>query len=116
MSKKLSKKKQQGKTKTTYGKGEESELTISSINPFTNSSELDFPYLGGKAYPPSESSGVRASRPGFREIEMDKVNRKSKSKERTKKKDSKAGGGKVKSKFFTGGTVNPSFGTDYDDR
>ena len=28
----------------------------------------------------------------------------------------KAGGGKVKSKFFTGGTVNPSFGTDYDDR
>tara|TARA_R100001224_G_scaffold56039_2_gene32998 strand:- start:393 stop:833 length:441 start_codon:yes stop_codon:yes gene_type:complete len=31
-------------------------------------------------------------------------------------KDKKAGGGKVKSKFFTGGTVNPSFGTDYDDR
>ena len=28
----------------------------------------------------------------------------------------KAGGGKVKSKFFTGGTVNPSFGTDFDDR
>ena len=28
----------------------------------------------------------------------------------------KAGGGKVKSKFFTGGTANPSFGTDFDDR
>ncbi len=27
-----------------------------------------------------------------------------------------AGGGKVKSKFFTGGTANPSFGTDFDDR
>ena len=35
---------------------------------------------------------------------------------RKKKKDSKAGGGKVKSKFFTGGTVSPSFGTDFDDR
>ena len=31
-------------------------------------------------------------------------------------KDKKAGGGKVKSKFFTGGTANPSFGTDFDDR
>ncbi len=37
-------------------------------------------------------------------------------KERTKKKDSKASGGKVKSKFFTGGTVNPSFGGEFDDR
>ena len=27
-----------------------------------------------------------------------------------------AGGGKVGSKFFTGGSVNPSFGTDFDDR
>ena len=33
-----------------------------------------------------------------------------------KKKDSKAGGGKVKSKFFTGGTINPSFGGEFDDR
>ena len=30
--------------------------------------------------------------------------------------DKKAGGGKVKSKFFTGGTASPSFGTDFDDR
>ena len=37
-------------------------------------------------------------------------------KERTKKKDSKASGGKVKSKFFTGGTVNPLFGGEFDDR
>jgi len=28
----------------------------------------------------------------------------------------KAGGGKVGSKFFTGGMVNPSYGTDFDDR
>ena len=33
-----------------------------------------------------------------------------------RKKPLMAGGGKVKSKFFTGGTVNPSLGTDYDDR
>ena len=33
-----------------------------------------------------------------------------------KRKPLMAGGGKVKSKFFTGGTVNPSFGTDFDDR
>ena len=31
-------------------------------------------------------------------------------------KDKKAGGGKVGSKFFTGGMVNPSYGTDFDDR
>ncbi len=31
-------------------------------------------------------------------------------------KDKKAGGGKVKSKFFTGGTINPSFGGEFDDR
>jgi hypothetical protein len=37
-------------------------------------------------------------------------------KERKKKKDSKAGGGKVKSKFFTGGIVNPSYGGEFDDR
>ena len=30
--------------------------------------------------------------------------------------DKKAGGGKVKSKFFTGGKVHASFGTDFDDR
>ena len=28
----------------------------------------------------------------------------------------KAGGGKVGSKFFTGGMVNPSYGTEFDDR
>ena len=28
----------------------------------------------------------------------------------------RAGGGKVGSKFFTGGMVNPSYGTDFDDR
>jgi hypothetical protein len=33
-----------------------------------------------------------------------------------RKKPLMAGGGKVKSKFFTGGTVNPSYGTDFDDR
>ena len=33
-----------------------------------------------------------------------------------KRKPLMAGGGKVKSKFFTGGTANPSFGTDFDDR
>tara|TARA_S200002703_G_scaffold117728_1_gene103380 strand:- start:127 stop:519 length:393 start_codon:yes stop_codon:yes gene_type:complete len=31
-------------------------------------------------------------------------------------KDKKTGGGKVKSKFFTGGTINPSFGGEFDDR
>ena len=31
-------------------------------------------------------------------------------------KDIQAGGGKVKSKFFTGGKVHASFGTDFDDR
>ena len=31
-------------------------------------------------------------------------------------KDKRAGGGKVGSKFFTGGMVNPSYGTDFDDR
>jgi len=75
MSRKLSKKKQQGKTKTTYGKGEQSELTITSINPFTDASELNFPYTQGKVYVPPEASEVRASRPRQPEIEMDKVNR-----------------------------------------
>ena len=37
-------------------------------------------------------------------------------KERKKKKDSKAGGGKINNKFFTGGMVNPSYGTEFDDR
>ena len=32
------------------------------------------------------------------------------------RKDSKAGGGKVNNKYFTGGMVNPSYGTDFDDR
>jgi len=31
-------------------------------------------------------------------------------------KDSKAGGGKVGSKFFTGGSVHASFGKEFDDR
>ena len=31
-------------------------------------------------------------------------------------KDKKAGGGKVKSKFFPGGSANPSFGTDVAER
>jgi len=31
-------------------------------------------------------------------------------------KNSKAGGGKVGNKYFTGGMVNPSYGTDFDDR
>ena len=31
-------------------------------------------------------------------------------------KDKKAGGGKVGNKYFTGGMVNPSYGTDFDDR
>ena len=31
-------------------------------------------------------------------------------------KDSKAGGGKVGNKYFTGGMVSPSFGTEFDDR
>jgi len=75
MSRKLSKKKQQGKTKTTYGKGKQSELTITSINPFTDASELDFPYLQGKVYPAPEASEVRASRPRQPDIELDKVNR-----------------------------------------
>ena len=35
---------------------------------------------------------------------------------RKKKKDSKAGGGKINNKFFTGGMVNPSYGTEFDDR
>ena len=30
--------------------------------------------------------------------------------------DKKTGGGKVGSKFFTGGMVNPSYGTEFDDR
>ena len=33
-----------------------------------------------------------------------------------KRKPLMAGGGKVGSKFFTGGMVNPSYGTDFDDR
>ena len=33
-----------------------------------------------------------------------------------KPRDQRAGGGKVGNKYFTGGMVNPSFGTDYDDR
>jgi len=75
MSRKLSKKKQQGKTKTTYGKGEQSELTITPINPFNNANELDFPYLRGKSYVAPEASEVRASRPSQPDIELDKVNR-----------------------------------------
>mgnify|MGYP001161411624 FL=1 len=31
-------------------------------------------------------------------------------------KDKKAGGGKVGNKYFTGGMVNPSYGTEFDDR
>ena len=33
-----------------------------------------------------------------------------------KRKPLMAGGCKVGNKYFTGGTVNPSFGTDFDDR
>ena len=33
-----------------------------------------------------------------------------------KPRDQRAGGGKVGNKYFTGGMVNTSFGTDYDDR
>jgi len=33
-----------------------------------------------------------------------------------KQRDNRRGGGKIKSKFFTGGTVNPSYGTEFDDR
>jgi len=33
-----------------------------------------------------------------------------------KQRDNRRGGGKIKSKFFTGGMVNPSYGTDFDDR
>ena len=35
---------------------------------------------------------------------------------KNKRKDSKAGGGKVGNKYFTGGMVNPSYGTEFDDR
>ena len=31
-------------------------------------------------------------------------------------RDQRAGGGKVGNKYFTGGMVNPSYGTDFDDR
>ena len=31
-------------------------------------------------------------------------------------KDKKAGGGKIGSKFFTGGSIHASFGTEFDDR
>mgnify|MGYP003110910516 FL=1 len=37
-------------------------------------------------------------------------------KRKKKNKDSKAGGGKVGSKFFTGGSVHASFGKEFDDR
>ena len=33
-----------------------------------------------------------------------------------KPRDQRAGGGKVGNKYFTGGMVNPSYGTDFDDR
>ena len=32
-----------------------------------------------------------------------------------KQRDNRRGGGKIKSKFFTGGMVNPSYGTEFDD-
>jgi len=44
--------------------------------------------------------------------ELDELEKKKKK----EKKNSKARGGKVKSKFFTGGTINPSFGREFDDR
>ena len=93
----------QKRPSVTYSKGKDYEATYTDINPFTDVVEIEKTYgLGkGKSYVGGQTSGERASRNTRREV--DKIN-------------TKAGGGKVKSKFFTGGTVNPSFGTDFDDR
>ena len=118
---KEARKKQQKKPKRTAFKGKEIEFDTTIVNPITESLEFDTRYEPGKgkSYSPKETSGQRASDKRFksfasidRKIDTDNV----KPKREFKGVAKRAGGGKLKSKFFTGGTVNPSFGTDFDDR
>tara|TARA_B100002052_G_scaffold154472_1_gene140778 strand:- start:326 stop:709 length:384 start_codon:yes stop_codon:yes gene_type:complete len=118
---KETRKRQQKKPKRTSFKGKEIEFDTTIVNPITESFEYDTRYEPGKgkSYSPKETSAQRASDKRFksfasidRKIDTDNV----KPKREFKGVAKRAGGGKLKSKFFTGGTVNPSFGTDFDDR
>ena len=89
------------------------------VNPFTGSISADSMAKDKKGkfikmYQNPQNPGDRANRlKRIRKlgVELNKIEQ-----EREDRKDSKAGGGKVKSKFFTGGTVNPLFGGEFDDR
>ena len=116
-------KKKKPKVKT---KKDKSSIKIKEVNPFTKAKKVTKKGELGKVY----IEPGKINRPGPTGLARKKsraVDRKSgfsrgvnydpELREVAEAlKDKKAGGGKVKSKFFTGGTANPSFGTDFDDR
>ena len=116
-------KKKKPKVKT---KKDKSSIKIKEVNPFTKAKKVTKKGELGKVY----IEPGKINRPGPTGLARKKsraVDRKSgfsrgvnydpELREVAESlKDKKAGGGKVKSKFFTGGTANPSFGTDFDDR
>ena len=62
---------------------------------------------------------ARKSRPDKKNKSLDTSGKRTTKIEQARKEKislQRAGGGKVGSKFFTGGMVNPSYGTDFDDR
>ena len=62
---------------------------------------------------------ARKSRPDKKDKSLDTSGKRTTKIEQARKAKislQRAGGGKVGSKFFTGGMVNPSYGTDFDDR
>ena len=116
-------KKKKPKVKT---KKDKSSIKIKEVNPFTKAKKVTKKGELGKVY--IETGKINRPGPtGLARKKSRAVDRKSgfsrgvnydpELREVAEAlKDKKAGGGKVKSKFFTGGTVNPSFGTDFDDR
>lgn len=102
---------------------------MTEINPITESKEIEVPsgatnISPGKYYKVKKTAGEKASKNKSNKIEKERIDRKqAKLKKEIKKRnklreegDRLKGGGKVGSKFFTGGMVNPSYGTEFDDR
>lgn len=116
-------KKKKPKVKT---KKDKSSIKIKEVNPFTKAKKVTKKGEPGTVY----IEPGKINRPGPTSLARNKrravdrksgfsrgVNYDSELREITKAlKDKKAGGGKVGNKYFTGGMVNPSYGTDFDDR
>ena len=116
-------KKKKSKVKT---KKDKSSIKIKEVNPFTKAKKVTKKGELGKVY----IEPGKINRPGPTGLARKKsraVDRKSgfsrgvnydpELREVAEAlKDKKAGGGKVGNKYFTGGMVNPSYGTEFDDR